>query len=163
AGAPAWRPGEPPGRRRSRLAAGRLWPARRGGRQPRRHAEVHHAHRPRACPSVDVGGQPRRRRGGAQPALRVGAPDGPSGRAGGPAAENCYGRMLPRLAWAAFELDGAEWRAIAQRRAVTAKADGTRFDPDASSRLVPIDVARDAATLVRRHAGQPVIVMRVLV
>lgn len=82
---------------------------------------------------------------------------------GGPAAENFYGRMLPRVAWAAFELDGSEWRAIAQRRAVTAEANGTRFDLNAASRLVPIDVARDAATLIRRHAGRPVIVMRVVV
>lgn len=83
--------------------------------------------------------------------------------AGGPAAERFYGRMLPRLAWAAFERDGPAWRAIARRRAVTADASGTRFDPDLGSRLVPIDVARDAVTLIRRYAEQPVVVLRVVV
>lgn len=82
---------------------------------------------------------------------------------GGPAAEPFYGRMLPRLAWAAFELDGPRWRAIAQRRSVQAAGGTSRFDPWSGSRLVPADVARDVDTLRRRYEGQHVIVMPVVV
>jgi hypothetical protein len=82
---------------------------------------------------------------------------------GAPAAADFYGRMLPRLAWAAFELDGPAWRAIVQRRSVQAAGAASRFEPWSGSRLVPIDVARDAGTLRRRYEGQQVIVMPVVV
>lgn len=82
---------------------------------------------------------------------------------GGPAAESFYGHMLPRVAWAAFELDGPAWRAISQRRQVRAGEGGARFDPRSRSRLVPVDVARDAGALRRRYEGQPVTVMPAVV
>ncbi len=82
--------------------------------------------------------------------------------AGAADAARFYNRMLPRLAWAAFELDGPAWRAIAQRRLVTAADDPRRVDPSAS-RLVPIDVAPGAATLRHRYEGQAVVVMPVVV
>jgi hypothetical protein len=83
--------------------------------------------------------------------------------AGGPEAESFYARMLPRLAWAAFELEGPAWRAISLRRSVTAAEGARGFGAVSASRLVPVDVARDADTLRRRYQGQAVVVMPAVV
>ena len=81
--------------------------------------------------------------------------------AGAPEAERLYGRSLPRLAWVAFELEGPAWKAIAERRMLSAKADDERqfAPPRNDSRLVPIDAAAARDSLRRRHVNAPVIVV----
>jgi len=83
--------------------------------------------------------------------------------AGAPEAEQFYRRSLPRLAWVAFEMDGAAWRAIEQRLSMTSAA--TRFGtlPRDRSHLVPIDAGPDLDTLMRRYPNQPVVVLRAVV
>lgn len=81
--------------------------------------------------------------------------------AGAPEAVHFYGRSLPRLAWVAFELDGPAWKAIEQRRMMTAVAPTDRgvTPPRNDSRLVPVDAAVSADTLRRRYANAPVVVL----
>jgi len=81
--------------------------------------------------------------------------------AGAPEAAHVYGRSLPRLAWVAFELDGPAWKAIEQRRMMTAAAPADRaVTPSPNdSRLVPIDAAVSPDPLRRRYADAAVIVL----
>jgi hypothetical protein len=79
--------------------------------------------------------------------------------AGAPEAEAHYGRSLPRIAWVALELDGPAWRDMERRLAISAE----RFDPNQYSRLVPVDADPDREALVRRHTGEPVIVLPAVV
>jgi hypothetical protein len=79
-----------------------------------------------------------------------------------PEAERTYGRALPRLAWVAFEYDGEAWRAIERQRAMTQAASNSQHDyrhgtPLQPSRLVPVDAAPDAETLLARYPNNHLI------
>jgi hypothetical protein len=69
-----------------------------------------------------------------------------------PEAADTYGRSLPRLAWVAFEYEGDAWREVERRRALAPapphRPGEPRLEP---SRLVPVDVAPDAATLRSKY------------
>jgi hypothetical protein len=69
-----------------------------------------------------------------------------------PEAEDAYTRALPRIAWVAFEYDGEAWRDVERRLALVAppprQPDMVRLSP---SRLVPVDAAPDAETLIARY------------
>ena len=67
---------------------------------------------------------------------------------GAPEAGETYRRLLPKIAWVAFEYDGPAWREIAQRRALTA-----RQEPfvETWSHLVPVDASLDRDALIARY------------
>jgi len=69
-----------------------------------------------------------------------------------PEASDTYGRSLPRVAWVAFEYDGDAWREIDRRRQLLEspphRPGGPVLEP---SRLVPVDAAPEAETLVARY------------
>jgi hypothetical protein len=69
-----------------------------------------------------------------------------------PEAADTYSRALPRIAWVAFEYDGEAWKQIERQRQLAAKEPtpyGGQYVP--WSRLVPVDVAPDARTLISRY------------
>lgn len=69
-----------------------------------------------------------------------------------PEAEDTYTRALPRMAWVAFEYDGAAWREIERRLALTPEPPRHPGEPRLGpSHLVPIDVAPDAESLAARY------------
>lgn len=72
--------------------------------------------------------------------------------AASPEAARHYGRMLPKQAWAALELEGPAFDALPH----AARVEG--------SRLVPVDLARDPETLVDRYpdAGRHLITAAVV-
>lgn len=81
--------------------------------------------------------------------------------AGAPQAVEAYRRVPPRLAWVVFEFDGAQWRDIERRRAMTdAPADpGVERLP---SRLVPVDAGPDFETLQARYPAGHLILRSVI-
>jgi hypothetical protein len=65
-----------------------------------------------------------------------------------------YRRVLPRAAFVAFELAGPAWQALLAAREREAGPDGPPRPGDprsTGSRLVPVDAAREAATLATRY------------
>jgi hypothetical protein len=66
---------------------------------------------------------------------------------GAPEAADTYRRLLPKIAWVAFEYDGPAWRDIARRQALKNKQEYV----DRLSRLVPIDASVDRDALVSRY------------
>jgi hypothetical protein len=69
---------------------------------------------------------------------------------GAPEADDTYNRALPRIAWVAFDYDGAAWRDIARIRALMPRISEPPRS-EASSRLVPVDADRDLDVLVARY------------
>jgi hypothetical protein len=69
-----------------------------------------------------------------------------------PEAEDTYTRAMPRIAWVAFEYEGNAWREVERRLALTPPSprhpNESRLGP---SRLVPVDTAPDAESLVSRY------------
>jgi hypothetical protein len=69
-----------------------------------------------------------------------------------PEAADTYGRALPRVAWVAFEYNGNAWREIDRQRQLREPAPRHPGTPLLEpSRLVPVDAAPRAETLVARY------------
>jgi hypothetical protein len=72
--------------------------------------------------------------------------------AGAPNAADAYDNVPPRVAWVAFEYDGAAYREIERRRLLAAQESERRI-PALRSRLVPVDAAADFDVLRARYPG----------
>jgi hypothetical protein len=69
---------------------------------------------------------------------------------GAPEAQQTYTRMLPRIAWVVFELNGPAWRDIERRLALQPPMPERHFASE-PSRLVPVDAGPDFDALVARY------------
>jgi hypothetical protein len=70
---------------------------------------------------------------------------------GAPEAQRTYTRMLPRMAWVAFELNGPAWLDIERRLALQPDALERQRTITQDSRLVPVDASLDVDTLLARY------------
>jgi hypothetical protein len=70
---------------------------------------------------------------------------------GAPEAGETYRRLLPKIAWVAFEYNGAAWREIERQHALYAPMPSPYARHNSPSRLVPVDASPDFNTLVSRY------------